>query len=278
MENVRFVSKEDIEMATNVLPERKPREKLTVIGTGDFGRALTKRLSTAGYHVVMGSRNPEKCRGLLHLLPFNIVSLNDALEHSDIIFLAIPLHGYDSLLTSLGSQLNGKIVVDVSNRTQTSFKELSNAEYLSSLLPKAHVVKGFNVISAWALEQDIYGGSRTVYICGDNAEAKEKIMQISRRMHFTPLDQGSLKVSQAIEKKPMELFPSWRPAMVIFGFLYFVMWFFFILMYLIRKVPFTNFPLREISIINAFTVVGLLDMVYLPGCIAAILHLVYGKT
>ena len=69
----------------------------------------------------------------------------------------------------------GKIVVDVSNRTQTSFKELSNAEYLSSLLPKAHVVKGFNVISAWALEQDIYGGSRTVYICGDIAEAKEKV-------------------------------------------------------------------------------------------------------
>ncbi|XP_046863465.1 metalloreductase STEAP4-like [Xenia sp. Carnegie-2017] len=257
MEIVRFVSKEDIEMATNLLPERKPREKLTVLGTGDFCRALTKRLSTAGYHVVMG-------------IPFNIVSLNDALEHSDIIFLAISLHGYDSLLTSLGSQLNGKIVVHVSNRTQTSFNELSNAEDLSSLLPKAHVVKDFNVISAWALELDIYGGSRTVYICGDNAEAKKRtrtIMQISGRVHFTPLHQGSLKGAKAIEKKPMELF---------LGFLYFVMWLFFILAYLIRKVPFTIFPLREISIINAFTVIGLLEMVYLPGCIAAIVHLVYG--
>ena len=103
-------------------------------------------------------------------------------------------------------------------------------------------------------------------------------MQISRRVHFTPLDQGSLKGAQAIEKKPVELFPSWRLARIILGFLYFVMWLFFILAYLIRKVPFTNFPLREISIINAFTVIGLLDMVYLPGCIAAILHLVYGKT
>ena len=98
MENVRFVSKEGVEMATNVLPERKPLEKLTVLGTGDFCRALTKRLSTAGYHVVMG-------------IPFNIVFLSDALEHSDIIFLAISLHRYDSLLTSLGSQLNGLCLV-----------------------------------------------------------------------------------------------------------------------------------------------------------------------
>ncbi|XP_046864239.1 metalloreductase STEAP4-like [Xenia sp. Carnegie-2017] len=276
MEKIRFGCKQDIEMGANLLAENKTQEKLTVLGTGDFGRALTKRLSTAGYHVVMGSRNPEKCRGLLHLLPFNIVSLNDALEHSDIIFLAIPLHGYDSLSTSLGSQLNGKIVVDVSNRTQTSFNELSNAEYLSSLLPKAHVVKGFNVISAWALEQDIYGGSRIVYICGDNAEAKEKVMQISRTMHLTPFDQGSLQLAQAIENKPLELFPSWRSALMMFGILYLVMWLYYVLKRVILKMSFTNFPLRDISLLNAFTVIGLLDMVYLPGCIAAIFQLVYG--
>ena len=103
-------------------------------------------------------------------------------------------------------------------------------------------------------------------------------MQISRRMHFTPLDQGSLKVSQAIEKKPMELFPSWRPALMMFGILYLVMWLYYVLKRVILKMSFTNFPLRDISLLNAFTVIGLLDMVYLPGCIAAIFQLVYGKT
>ena len=65
--------------------------------------------------------------------------------------------------------------MDVSNRSQATPDGRSQAEFLAQLVPTAHVVKGFNVISAWALENDIYGGSRMVYLCGDNDEAKEKV-------------------------------------------------------------------------------------------------------
>ena len=65
--------------------------------------------------------------------------------------------------------------MDVSNRSQATPDGRSQAEFLAQLAPTAHVVKGFNVISAWALENDIYGGSRMVYLCGDNDEAKEKV-------------------------------------------------------------------------------------------------------
>ena len=102
-------------------------------------------------------------------------------------------------------------------------------------------------------------------------------MQIARTMQFVPIDQGSLQVARMIEGKPLELFPSWRAAMVMFGVLYLIMWLYFILGYVLRKRAFTNFPLRSVSLLNAFTVIGLLDMVYLPGCIAAFLQLAYGK-
>ena len=102
-------------------------------------------------------------------------------------------------------------------------------------------------------------------------------MQIARTMQFIPIDQGSLQAAQMIESKPLELFPSWRAAMAMFGVLYFIMWLYFILAYVLRKRDFTNFPLRSVSLLNAFTVIGLLDMVYLPGCIAALLQLMYGK-
>ncbi|XP_046864174.1 metalloreductase STEAP4-like isoform X2 [Xenia sp. Carnegie-2017] len=274
MGEVIYNSNTDLEMSSNLMLEKEAGEPITVLGTGDFGRALTRRLLLAGYDVIMGSRNPTKRQRSSHLSSFKILSLKEALEHSDVIFLAIPQNGYDSMMKSCGVLLNGKIVVDVSNRTENKFNGISNAEYLSSLIPKARVVKGFNVISAWALEQDIYGGSRTVFICGDEAEAKEKVMQISRAMQFIPFDQGSLQVAQAIEGKPLELFPSWRASMIIFGILYLIMWLYFILAYVIRKIPFTNFPLRSFSLLNAFTVIGLLDLVYLPGCIAAILQLI----
>lgn len=47
----------------------------------------------------------------------------------------------------------GKILVDVSNNRRVNQYPESNAEYLASLLPDSIVVKGFNVISAWALQQ-----------------------------------------------------------------------------------------------------------------------------
>ena len=102
-------------------------------------------------------------------------------------------------------------------------------------------------------------------------------MQIARTIQFVPIDQGSLQVARMIESKPLEFFPSWRAAMAMFGVLYLMMWLYFILKDVVRKKDFTNFPLRGVSLLNAFTVIGLLDMVYLPGCIAALLQLAYGK-
>ena len=40
------------------------------------------------------------------------------------------------------------------------FSELSNAEDLQNMVPKSHVVKGFNVISAYALENNLQGGKK----------------------------------------------------------------------------------------------------------------------
>ena len=65
--------------------------------------------------------------------------------------------------------------MDVSNCSQAFACTVSHAEHLAELMPSADVVKGFNAISAWALEYDVYGGSKMVLLCGDNTEAKEKV-------------------------------------------------------------------------------------------------------
>jgi metalloreductase STEAP3 len=95
-------------------------------------------------------------------------------------------------------------------------------------------------------------------------------------MQFNPVDQGSLKMAHAIESKPLELFPSWRVALGMVGVLYLIMLLYFVLKRVVKKSKFTDFPLKRMSLINAFCVIGILDMVYLPGCIAALLQLAYG--
>ena len=98
---------QDIEMANNQISANESRPAITVLGTGDFGRALTKRLSLAGYDVVIGSRDPVKRKTCSHLMAFKIEPLEKALEHSDVVFFAIPYDGYEQIITTLGDKLQG---------------------------------------------------------------------------------------------------------------------------------------------------------------------------
>ena len=38
------------------------KQSIAVIGSGNFGRALALKISQSGYHVYIGSRNPDKNR------------------------------------------------------------------------------------------------------------------------------------------------------------------------------------------------------------------------
>ena len=79
-----------------------------------------------------------------------ILKIDEALKQSNLVVLAIPKDFYVKLDSHL---FEGKTVIDVSNRSSVQRKEeTSQAEYLQSLLPKASVVKAFNVLSAYALE------------------------------------------------------------------------------------------------------------------------------
>ena len=89
-------------------------------------------------------------RNLVEKFGASIVKIDEALQHSNLVVLAIPKDFYIKLDYHL---FEGKIVIDVSNRLSVQRKEeMSQAEYLQSLLQKASVVKAFNVLSAYALE------------------------------------------------------------------------------------------------------------------------------
>ena len=82
----------------------------------------------------------------------------DAIKSSHIIVMAIPKDFYDKQPLYL---LEDKIVIDCSNRSVVKRKEeISQAEYLESLLPKsANVVKAFNILSAYSLESGGFQGT-----------------------------------------------------------------------------------------------------------------------
>ena len=92
----------------------------------------------------------------------SIVKIDEALKHSNLVVLAIPKEFYVKLDSHL---FESKTVIDVSNRSSVQRKEeMSQAEHLQSLLPKASIVKAFNVLSAYALESGGIQGEHSLFL------------------------------------------------------------------------------------------------------------------
>ncbi len=134
-------------------------ETVCIFGTGDFGRSLGLRLLQSGYNVVYGSRDPKNSL----LLPKGSKVMTHATAACDahVVFVAVQREHY-GFLCSLASDLEGKVLVDVSNNLKRGLYPESNAEYLNKLVPGATVVKAFNTISAWALQSGGLDANRQV--------------------------------------------------------------------------------------------------------------------
>ncbi|CAJ1062153.1 metalloreductase STEAP4-like [Xyrichtys novacula] len=210
-----------------------------------------------------------------------VLSHAAAAESSSLVFLCIHRQHYD-FLESLAPQLKGKVLVDVSNNLKKNLYPEANAEYLQRLVPGAHVVKAFNTLSAWALQNGPSDANRQVFLCGNRAEAKQAVAETATKLGFSVLDRGSLSAARELEDFPLRLFPEWRlPLLIAIGLSAF---FFFYL--LIRDVVYTyvvqgkdiSFRIMVSLANKVFPIVSLimLALCYLPGIIAAILQLYRG--
>ncbi|XP_030251003.1 metalloreductase STEAP4 [Sparus aurata] len=256
------------------------QELLCIFGTGDFGRSLGQRLLQSGYRVVYGSRRPHSC-GPLPQGAQVMSHTAAAAQSASLVFVCIHREHYDFLET-LAPELKGKVLVDVSNNLKKNLYPEANAEYLQRLIPGAHVVKAFNTLSAWALQNGPSDASRQVYLCGNSAEAKEAVSEVATKLGLTVLDRGSLTAARELEDFPLQLFPEWRLPLRLAASL--AAAFFFYL--LIRDVVYAyaeegkdiSFRIMVSLANKVFPIVSLimLALCYLPGVIAAFLQLYRG--
>ena len=145
--------------SSKIIPESdKPSSLLTgscelvsVLGTGNYGRALVTKLTSSGVSVVWGSRSPAPGQ----------VTVEEAVTSVSLVILAVPVFSWSQLpLTSLRP---GTTVVDCSNREEWCDQTLSNAESLQTMLPPGvFVVKCLNTVSAYQLENQTFSDGKQV--------------------------------------------------------------------------------------------------------------------
>ncbi|XP_028290840.1 metalloreductase STEAP2 [Gouania willdenowi] len=257
------------------------RPTVAILGSGDFSRCLSLRLLRCGFHVVVGCRQPKAAvPSFPHVV--DVTHHQDAVGKAHTVFLAIRREHY-SVLWDLKHLLEGKIVVDVSNNRRLNQYPESNAEYLASLLPDSFVVKGFNVISAWTLQQSCPKDASTqVYICSDSVEARQQVMELARLLHFHPVDMGMLSSARDIENIPIQLFPGWKgPVLAAVALSIFFFSYSFVRdivhPYVKRKQSdFYKIPIEIVNRTLPSVSITLLALVYLAGQMAAVHQLYFG--
>jgi len=181
---------------------------VTVIGAGNMGSALVKQLTNAGHQVNVTARNLDKAKTLASENPgASAVPAEGAAANSDIIVLAT---GYEDAVEALRSvgNLQDKVVIDITNPLTADYMGLtighstSAGEEIAKAVPGVHVVKAFNTVFAQVLNEgaDFVAGRKvSVFVAGDNAQAKQSVTELAESMGFETIDAGGLKNARYLE-------------------------------------------------------------------------------
>ena len=183
-----------------------------IIGAGNMGRGLVRRLAKAGRRVMVADQHADRAEqvaaeaGADQPGTASGVPEEQALA-ADIVVLALWYPATVEFATANQSALAGKIVVDISNPLDESFTGLrlppttSGAEELAAALPNSRVVKAFNTVPAPTLFTGEVGGTTLdTFVAADDADAKAAVMALLRDSGLRGLDAGALANSRLLER------------------------------------------------------------------------------
>jgi len=187
--------------------------KIGILGTGDVGKALGRGFIALGHEVKMGSREAKNEKALAWAREMgakaSVGTFADAASFGEIMVLATLGVANESALQIAGPEkLRGKIVIDATNPLDFSSGRLklaamadgSGGEQVQRLLPGAHVVKAFNTVgNAFFFRPEFPSGPPDMFICGNDAGAKQKVAAILSDFGWGTADVGGIESSHYLE-------------------------------------------------------------------------------
>jgi NADPH-dependent F420 reductase len=180
--------------------------RIAIIGSGNVGKALAEAATRAGHRVKLAASDPQHAEEAAQATNAQAArSATDAVGDAELVILAVPATKVDDALGGLAGQLDGKVVIDVTNRLNReqparSIDGTSMSEHIQEKEPKAHVVKAFNyAFAARMADPSVDGTNLDAYLAGDDENAKKKAAEFARSIGFRPVDAGPLGMARALE-------------------------------------------------------------------------------
>jgi 8-hydroxy-5-deazaflavin:NADPH oxidoreductase len=200
--------------------------KLAVLGTGMVGRALAGRLDDLGHDVVVGTRDPQSTLArtdsdAMGNAPYaawarehggvTTATFADAAAGAEVVVNASSGAASLEVLHEAGAaHLDGKVLIDIANPLDFSHgmpptlsvkDDDSLGEQIQRAFPGARVVKTLNTLTAELMVRpDLLPDDSSVFVCGDDAEAKDLVVGLLRQFGHTDIvDLGGISSARGTE-------------------------------------------------------------------------------
>jgi 8-hydroxy-5-deazaflavin:NADPH oxidoreductase len=187
--------------------------KIGIIGSGDVAKTLAAGFLKHGHDVTLGTREVAKLAEFAKINPkTKIGSFNDAAKFGELVVLAVKGSVAARALEAAGAaNLAGKTIIDATNPLADAppengilkyFTTLESSlmEQLQKLFPKAHFVKAFNSVGAATMVNPQFkGGKPSMFIAGNDPDAKKTVAAILEQFGWDVEDMGGAEAARAIE-------------------------------------------------------------------------------
>jgi predicted dinucleotide-binding enzyme len=188
--------------------------RIGVLGSGQVGEVLANGFLKHGHDVVRGSRDAHKLASWQAGAGprARAGTFAEAAAASELIVLAVKGSAAEDALRAAGlPNLTGKVVIDTTNPIAASppdkgvirfFTNLDESlmERLQRLAPEARLVKAFSCVgNALMIDPVLAGGPPTMFICGNDADAKQVVTRLLAEVGWEAGDFGGVEGARAIE-------------------------------------------------------------------------------
>jgi len=184
-----------------------PKLPIAILGAGNVGTALARAWIARGETVVFGVPDPGKYRDAVAALgpSATLGSTAGAVDAAEVVVLATPYAAALEIARSV-TDWGGRILVDATNPLAPGLAGLSvgtttsGAEQIAAAAHGARVVKAFNTTGAENMADSRYAGGQVFMpVCGDDADARSRVIALATLIGFDAADCGDLKVARYLE-------------------------------------------------------------------------------
>jgi NADPH-dependent F420 reductase len=192
---------------------------IAVIGAGNMGRGVTKRMAVGGHSVFLADVDANKAVAVAsevggggHSGTVQVTSAREAATRCDVVVLATMFQQTTGVAVELSDVLAEKIVIEICNPLNDTFDGLvvdptsSGVEEIARRIPGARVVKAFNTTFAPVLfDGNVDGTPLDVLLASDDEDAKRLVAELVVSGEMRPLDTGPLVSARTLERLTLML-------------------------------------------------------------------------